>query len=229
MGTSQTAARPRLVLAHRGLRSFLATRFDRTERGCPEIEFLAPDELLALDGGVTPVIVPAVAEAQCRALAELRDRLPLAPIVAVVNDRTGQQAYRAVCGGASSVLNLTQPRSEQETILRALSTGRPPAGGTVTRLRSVAGGTRQARPEPAADHWPCDGPAVVEDQLVELLRGRSTISVIAARLYCSERSMYRRVRRLYDAFGVSGRAELRDVLTAPAATGPGRLVAVSGE
>ncbi|WP_214369600.1 hypothetical protein [Pseudonocardia sp. H11422] len=45
--------------------------------------------------------------------------------------------------------------------------------------------------------------------LTELLYGRQTVSAISRRFFCSERSMYRWIRRLYDELGVRSRSELR--------------------
>jgi DNA-binding CsgD family transcriptional regulator len=42
-----------------------------------------------------------------------------------------------------------------------------------------------------------------------LLREGHTTEQVAKRLHCSERSMYRRLRRLYRLFGVNNRDELR--------------------
>ena len=52
-------------------------------------------------------------------------------------------------------------------------------------------------------------------ELLRLLCTPITVAEIARRhYYCSERSMYRRIRRLYDDLGVGGRAELMSLATA---------------
>ncbi len=45
-------------------------------------------------------------------------------------------------------------------------------------------------------------------ELIRLLCTPMTVLEIARRSYCSERSMYRRIRRLYDTVGVRNRFEL---------------------
>ncbi|MFF9650037.1 hypothetical protein [Streptomyces sp. NPDC014622] len=51
-------------------------------------------------------------------------------------------------------------------------------------------------------------------ELLRLLCTPITVAEIARRhYYCSERSMYRRIRRLYDDLGVGGRAELMSLAT----------------
>ncbi|MFF4605283.1 helix-turn-helix transcriptional regulator [Streptomyces sp. NPDC001339] len=47
-----------------------------------------------------------------------------------------------------------------------------------------------------------------DKELVRLLCTSITVSEIARRYYCSERSMYRRIRKLYDKLGIAGRTEL---------------------
>jgi DNA-binding NarL/FixJ family response regulator len=193
------------VVAHRGLLEFLGTRLDETVN----VEFLSPDELALRGGHDVPVIVPALTETQLQFLADLREKLLLAPVLAIVNDQSDQQAYRARMSGASAVLNVQQPAAEQQAILRALGGGVCPPAVT-TRLWSVNGWAERIRFEQRQRATgTADEPESDPELLLDLLYGPSTISTIAARLYCSERSMYRRVRRLYDALGVSSRAELR--------------------
>jgi hypothetical protein len=56
-------------------------------------------------------------------------------------------------------------------------------------------------------------------ELLRMLCSPATVSEIAKRQYCSERSMYRRIRKLYNAFGVSGRSELHAKVAAMMPTG----------
>lgn len=50
--------------------------------------------------------------------------------------------------------------------------------------------------------------AGVDTGLMRMLCSSMTVSEIARRYYCSERTMYRRIRKLYDDVGVRSRAEL---------------------
>ncbi|WP_246530712.1 helix-turn-helix transcriptional regulator [Streptomyces bathyalis] len=48
----------------------------------------------------------------------------------------------------------------------------------------------------------------IDTRLMRMLCSSMTVCEIARRYYCSERTMYRRIRKLYDDVGVSSRAEL---------------------
>ncbi|MEU9115103.1 hypothetical protein AB0D04_25775 [Streptomyces sp. NPDC048483] len=61
---------------------------------------------------------------------------------------------------------------------------------------------------PSAPHRPPPALPDCDRELLHSLCTSATVSEIARRHYCSERSMYRRIRRLYDDLGVTGRAEL---------------------
>ncbi|AJT63379.1 hypothetical protein T261_1694 [Streptomyces lydicus] len=91
-----------------------------------------------------------------------------------------------------------------------LVTPSPPAREAPPDPDSVPGQRRTppASPGPSpADESP---PALpdCDRELLHSLCTSATVSEIARRHYCSERSMYRRIRRLYDDLGVTGRAEL---------------------
>ncbi|MGW2561997.1 helix-turn-helix transcriptional regulator [Streptomyces sp. NPDC001514] len=75
-------------------------------------------------------------------------------------------------------------------------------GGPVLR----EGGRRDPAALPALSDY--------DTELMRLLCTSITVSEIARRHYCSERSMYRRVRKLYDLLGVTGRAELTALVSA---------------
>ncbi|MEE1786410.1 helix-turn-helix domain-containing protein [Streptomyces sp. SP17BM10] len=82
-------------------------------------------------------------------------------------------------------------------------------------------------PHPAPPH-PAPRPASLADSertLVRLLCTSMTVSEIARHHYCSERSMYRRIRRLYDHLDVGNRTEL---VTLAAALGLNRPTAARG-
>ncbi|MEV6426939.1 hypothetical protein [Nocardia sp. NPDC051463] len=51
-------------------------------------------------------------------------------------------------------------------------------------------------------------------RLLGMLRSAMTVAEIARLNYMSERSMYRRIRNLYDTVGVEGRSQLRRSATA---------------
>lgn len=191
----------------------LAEKLTKRERYPVSVGFVAPDQLIAESGGEIPVIVPAVDEGQTQFLAALRARLCLIPILAVVDDLSGHQTYRAIMAGATSVLNLELSDMKQESVLRALLESCPTTCPGIARIRPITDAARHpTRPEPLRllpsgddDRQQEEGP----DLLVSLLCGTNTIAAIARRFYCSERSMYRRIRRLYDDFGVSSRSGLR--------------------
>ncbi|MFE0021729.1 hypothetical protein [Amycolatopsis sp. NPDC059021] len=204
----------RYALAHWGLRNLLADNAHWAEPHGIDIGFLAPDRLIAEGRDDIPMIVPAVNEAQAQFLAQLRDRLCLAPILAIVDDLSGHQTYRAMMGGATAVLNLELPVGKQESVLQALFESCPGADGA--RLRPVARPGERCRLGQHDRRPPAGGTRVDHSELlVSLLCGSNTIAAIARRFYCSERSMYRRVRRLYDTLGVAGRSELRTLMARP--------------
>ncbi|MEU9759598.1 DNA-binding response regulator [Streptomyces sp. NPDC047985] len=88
--------------------------------------------------------------------------------------------------------------------------GEPPAGAGADREGDVP----EQRRRPAAPSY--------DAELLRLLCTPITVAEIARRhYYCSERSMYRRIRRLYDDLGVGGRAEL---MSLAAVLGPRRPV-----
>ncbi|MEE1737291.1 hypothetical protein [Streptomyces sp. BE147] len=72
----------------------------------------------------------------------------------------------------------------------------------------------------ALDHRPprpaATVPATTSDTgLLRLLRTPMTVSEIARTYYCSERSMYRRIRKLYDDLGIRSRTELMSLAIGP--------------
>ncbi|SCK48548.1 helix-turn-helix transcriptional regulator [Streptomyces sp. WMMB 322] len=60
----------------------------------------------------------------------------------------------------------------------------------------------------------------IDTGLMRMLCSSMTVSEIARRYYCSERTMYRRIRRLYDEVGVRSRAELIPLASVLAADAP---------
>ncbi|MGW4383339.1 hypothetical protein [Kitasatospora sp. NPDC004531] len=164
----------------------------------------------ALSGGGKIAVVPALNDLQIDQLRELVEAHPLVTHLGVVADLVGQGTQRAIQAGAASVLNVLIPPQEYRAVLRALAAqlARPVADRVLTlagcSTPAAAAGPIAAPPPPAA--------ADEEDaELFRLLCGPLPISRIADELFCSERSTYRRARRLYSAYGVSGRHELRAV------------------
>jgi DNA-binding NarL/FixJ family response regulator len=151
------------------------------------------------------VVLPATTPPETGMLRSVRAGNFLLPIVGVVCDGTGHQTYHALSAGATTVINLLLPAEHRMEALHAALGQRPratpdPAGGP-TPLRAV--GTAVGGDAPGSpDHREVE-------VLVDLLCGPQTVSAIARLFFCSERSMYRRIRRLYDDIGVTGRAELR--------------------
>lgn len=184
-GTSETDA-PH-AFAQDGLQSLLSRIADLDRPGPGGIEFLDPEQLTAASAVETPIIGLAVNESQASFLGQLRQRLCLTPILAVVADLSGHQTCRAMLGGATWVLKTELPRARQNSVLRAVL-GMAPS-------TPASGRTNAPVQAPATD------PTADDELLVRLICGANTVAAIARRFYCSERSTYRRVRRLYGAVG----------------------------
>ncbi|MBT2398832.1 DNA-binding response regulator [Streptomyces sp. ISL-100] len=218
------------VLVHSGLKAHLdspRTPFSTLRSGVDRIEFIDDDDLAA-PGTVLdlPVLIPVTSEFQAECLRAVRARHPLSLLVAVTHDLTGFRTYFAIRSGANFVFNLAIPGESQIDMLYAQSRSHrmtTPAGPTGPWLRAAPGdhGGRHeshasgdardhaGRGGPAGDER-CPDPALSESdaELARMLCTPMTVSEIARSYYCSERSMYRRVRKLYDDLGVSGRTEL---------------------
>lgn len=185
-----------------------------------------------------PVLIPVTSEFQAEGLRAVRVRHPLSLLVAVTTDVSGYRTYYAIRSGANFVLNLAIPGETQIDMLyaqfrahrTALSADAAPGAAAPAAPAAPvpapvpAAACLQALPAAGADRrstardgtsgtsgtsgpLPCDLPAH-DRELMELLCTSMTVSEIARRHYCSERSMYRRIRRLYDELGVAGRTEL---------------------
>jgi DNA-binding NarL/FixJ family response regulator len=137
-----------------------------------------------------PVILPGMTEDELLRLGTLRSRSNCRSIIAVVDDPDGNCTFRAIRAGASRVLNSRIPLADRISSLIALFEEADPP-------------TAEAAPLSDREHI----------LLIQLLCGPDTIPAIARRFYCSERSMHRRIRRIYDIFGVSGRTELRSFVS----------------
>ncbi|WP_189329075.1 helix-turn-helix transcriptional regulator [Actinoplanes ianthinogenes] len=149
-------------------------------------------------------------EFQAEFVHTIRQSACMTPIIAIVNDVNGYQTYMAIKHGATCVFNIMVPADKQADSLRSVlfSAGQP----ALARVPQPRAGLVAL---PTADRQPRQVLSDLgreERALLKLLCGNDTMSVIAKSFYCSERSIYRRVRQLYDRFEVPGRTELRVVL-----------------
>ncbi|MFF9345845.1 hypothetical protein [Streptomyces sp. NPDC014734] len=95
----------------------------------------------------------------------------------------------------------------------------PEQGGSRHRCRyygeELSTGAKAGRESDISGERPQPTTPSYDTELLRLLCTPITVAEIARRhYYCSERSMYRRIRRLYDDLGVAGRAELMSLGTA---------------
>lgn len=188
------------------------------------VTFFDSQGLEYLEDDGHPVLLPATNEIQAATLSELRTQLGhcLSPVVGVVDDYSGHQTYNAIKRGASCVLNLASSPNAQLSVLRAALTScavtTSAAQGASERSEPVQAGTPANAATASAfalqrRHARCTGFASTEiDVLIKLLCSEETVSSIAHRFFCSERTMYRKIRALYDELNVSGRMELRTMM-----------------
>ncbi|MET8999275.1 hypothetical protein [Amycolatopsis sp. NPDC004169] len=197
-------SRELVIKAHSGLCLTLDAHRDGWSAAGIRLEFVDPAVLPVMPPDGTPVLVPAASEPDVAVVRSLRRGHCLRPIIAVVSDIDGHQTFRAIDNGASGVLNIRLPADKQIGAVFAACDG---------AVRPVMCGSRlQLVDPPAGPGEPGDVETLDPEEtgrLMHLLCGTSSISSIAQQFYCSERSMYRRLRRLYERLGVSGRSELR--------------------
>ncbi|MFF2330189.1 MULTISPECIES: helix-turn-helix transcriptional regulator [unclassified Streptomyces] len=221
------------VLVHSGLKPYFdppRALLGALRSGLDRVDFIDPEELTSPCGALDlPVLMPVTGEFQTEELQAVRVRHPLSLLVAVTRDLSGYRTYDAIRSGANFVLNLAIPCESQRDVLYAqlrahlvVTSGNAvtagpqgiPAGEVVRQRCRYTGG--ETAPSVEADregdisggHPPSALPSY-DAELMRLLCTSITVSEIARRYYyCSERSMYRRIRRLYDDVGVGGRAEL---------------------
>lgn len=188
-----------------------------------QLEFADYDELAArgdVDGA--PIVLPVNTEHQADSLRSIRATHAMGLIVAVTNDLTGHSTYFAIRAGANFVVNIAMSIERQAELLRtqlldhvhaARGNRRPSVrevivnhpGQELPRNRNIVPATDIRRPTAKAS------PAALDDfdaRLLRMLRTSMTVAEIARHNYLSERSMYRRIRNLYDTLGVHSRAEL---------------------
>ncbi|WP_051186307.1 helix-turn-helix transcriptional regulator [Nocardia tenerifensis] len=181
------------------------------------VEFIDYDEINTRVGRADgPVMLPVNTEYQADELRFIRAHHPTVFLVAVTHDLTGHSTYYAMRAGANFVINLAIPCDRATDLgaadlrLRATAHERPtadtsagPESDATPNRGSVRYLTQRSRPPVA--------PAELDQadkQLIQMLRTSLTVADIARRSYMSERSMYRRIRKLYNALGVTGRTEL---------------------
>ncbi|MBK0870759.1 MAG: response regulator transcription factor [Saccharopolyspora sp.] len=175
------------------------------------VEFFEASGVEALADNGNPVFLPATSEDQAACISNLRDCGHwLSPVVAVVHDYNGHQTYSAIKHGASSVLNLAIPVGAQLEAVRATAIN---AGNSRADADTRVSNALMAPYERAAGFA---GEPTMDDEeldrLKNMLCSEETVSAIARRFFCSERTLYRRIRMLYDKLQVSSRAELRSLL-----------------
>ncbi|MFF9814347.1 DNA-binding response regulator [Streptomyces sp. NPDC014006] len=210
------------VLAHTGLKrpfSTPGTPLSTLRAGLDRVDFVDDSQLAAPGDPGLPVLLPVSSELQADRLRALRTRHAMALLIAVTDDVSGHLTYNAIRSGANCVLNLAIPEERQIDLLLARcrahaspDTDSPAAGRPAFRLCVLPDGApiRPPVPAPGTEPYPAlaPRPGGYDAALLRMLCTSATVSEIARRNYCSERSMYRRIRKLYDAFGVSGRSEL---------------------
>lgn len=192
------------------------------------LEFVEYDELGSRDAVAgAPIVLPVHTECQAERLRAIRARHAMALLVAVTNDVTGHSTYSAIRSGANFVVNLAISVERQAEVLRARlldhagALPRRPRPAVLGAVPDRASAPAARAPRPGRDSTlsaangsraaaPLDRPELDEfdTRLLRMLRTTMTVAEIARQNYLSERSMYRRIRNLYDTLGVSGRNDL---------------------
>lgn len=137
----------------------------------------------------SPIMLAASAGIRSRLAKGDYARSPV--VVVVAHDYLGHQTHTAINAGAAGVINLAIPPERQVHALGALL------------------GLGAASPSADLDKILSDRDAVL---LARLLCGPETVGAIARRFFCSERTMYRKIRVLYAQLRISNRAELRSLI-----------------
>ncbi|MFI6997900.1 hypothetical protein [Nocardia sp. NPDC050175] len=186
-----------------------------------ELEFADYDELTArgdVDGA--PIVLPVNTEHQAERLRSIRATHAMGLIVAVTNDLTGHSTYFAIRSGANFVVNIAISVERQAELLRTQLLdhvrsvrhdrlpsvrGSVPNGRRSEPTRNIASPKDIRRPAAQSGQVELDE---FDTHLLRMLRTSMTVAEIARLNYLSERSMYRRIRSLYETLGVHSRAEL---------------------
>ncbi|MEU0872520.1 helix-turn-helix transcriptional regulator [Nocardia brasiliensis] len=217
------------AFAHPSLRDYLDPadgRWGSLFAAPLRLEFAEYDELgVRHDTEGAPIVLPVHTECQAEKLRSIRARHAMTLLVAVTNDVTGHSTYLAIRAGANFVINLAISIDRQAEVLRARLLDhvsaqprrpRPPVLGAVPDRAPAAREPRPARdtapvaPNGLRAATPIGRPELDEfdARLLRMLKTSMTVAEIARQNYLSERSMYRRIRNLYDVLGVSGRNDL---------------------
>lgn len=219
-------AETRIIVVPESLRGLLTT-YDFGLRH--EFAWRFVSDLVALTsavkyGGYRIAALPAFNELHTQDISYIAQAFPLLVIIGVVTDPTGRDTYAAINSGAKLVLNTLIKDERYPQMLGHLAglyahSGQMIEGSKLnppTRSSTILNAVAHPIPlTPAGkiDFAKYEGNS--EDRhLLMLLREGHTTEQMAKRLHCSERSMYRRLRRLYRRFGVNNRDELRRFLHA---------------
>ncbi|MFG2445269.1 hypothetical protein ACGFQG_20585 [Nocardia fluminea] len=216
------------IFAHPSLSEYLetnemmSTMFARSFH----IEFADYDEIVSRsDVSGARIMLPVNAEYQAESLHSIRIRHAVELIIAVTNDVTGHSTYFAIRSGANFVVNIAIPGESQAEIICAQLQKFKPRAPETSRRTAFGPATTATPAELARSSVPSEVPSPEraspagidtsrkmlsrsESQLLGMLRTSMTVAEIARLNYMSERSMYRRIRHLYDAVGVAGRSQL---------------------
>ncbi|UOZ09576.1 hypothetical protein [Amycolatopsis sp. WQ 127309] len=136
--------------------------------------------------------VPAFTEAEVSVISALRAAFPGQAVIGVVDDASGNQTYAAMHAGAHGVLNIQLPPSRAVTVIHR----------------------QAARLALATPDHPGAAPAlsVSDFAVLEMVIEARSTREMARRFYCSERTMYRRLKDIYGHIGVDGRRGLLELL-----------------
>jgi DNA-binding NarL/FixJ family response regulator len=140
------------------------------------------------------LVLPLYNEVHSTNLLRLRSAYPQATVVACVDDACGGWGRRAFVCGALAVVDDSMSPDVAATIIALAS-----CGLTAAPRKVIASALGLVNPVP---------PLNEDDQeLLRLLASDMTVSALARQRLCSERSMYRVLKRLYDRLGAENRAE----------------------
>lgn len=150
--------------------------------------------------------VPVLHPAQADRLASLAREHPLISLIAVVTDPSGLLTHQAIQSGASCVINTLVPPDCSLAAVEALLAPRAESAGSVAIGPATWFAARDD--DPLTDAGAGDPDAL----LIRLVCAGATTAELSERFYCSERSMYRRLRELYNRLAVANRRELRKAM-----------------
>lgn len=160
------------------------------------------DDLNAHPTAIT--VLPAFNDKQVERVGAVAERFPLAQVVAVVNEVEGFRTREALQAGAALVINAHIPIEQYREVLQLTARRSEQTPAPIAFRETLSDDRVDIGPLSGMRHL-----GSADRELFGLLcSSRRTID-IAAELFCSERSVYRRIRSLYELCGVRNRAELR--------------------